>query len=100
MIMGCGRRLQAACSGTSATAEQGSEGMNKRVLACVLGCGVAAGAACSRVQAEARQVDAFQWEGVERVVAIGDLHGDYENYLATLCAAGLIDRKDKSYNFV
>jgi len=69
--------------------------MNKRVLACVLGCGVAAGAACSRVQAEARQVDAFQWEGVERVVAIGDLHGDYENYLATLRAAGLIDRKDK-----
>jgi len=69
--------------------------MNNRVLACVLGCGVVAGTTCSLAQAEARQVDAFQWEGVERVVAIGDLHGDYANYLATLRAAGLIDRKDK-----
>jgi hypothetical protein len=45
--------------------------------------------------AGARQVDDYQWEGVERIVAIGDLHGDYENYLAALRAAGLIDRKDK-----
>ena len=45
--------------------------------------------------ADARQVDEFQWEGVERIVAIGDLHGDYTNYLATLRAAGLIDKKNK-----
>ena len=45
--------------------------------------------------AGARQVDDYQWEGVERIVAIGDLHGDYANYLAALRAAGLIDRKDK-----
>lgn len=44
---------------------------------------------------EARQVGEFQWEGVERIVAVGDLHGDYENYLATLESAGLIDRKGK-----
>jgi hypothetical protein len=45
--------------------------------------------------AGARQVDDYHWEGVERIVAIGDLHGDYENYLAALEAAGLVDRKGK-----
>jgi hypothetical protein len=45
--------------------------------------------------ADARQIDEYRWDGVERIVAIGDLHGDYGNYLATLRAAGLIDRKDK-----
>jgi hypothetical protein len=45
--------------------------------------------------AAARQVDEHQWEGVERIVAVGDLHGDYENYLATLRLAGLVDRKGK-----
>lgn len=42
-----------------------------------------------------RQIDEYQWEGVERIVAIGDLHGDYDNYIATLKAAGLIDKKKK-----
>jgi hypothetical protein len=45
--------------------------------------------------ADTRQIDEFQWEGVERIVAIGDLHGDYANYMATLKAAGLIDKKGK-----
>jgi hypothetical protein len=45
--------------------------------------------------ADARQIDEFQWEGIERIVAIGDLHGDYDNYMATLKAAGLIDKKGK-----
>jgi len=44
---------------------------------------------------EARQVDEYQWEGVERIVAIGDLHGDYDNYIATLRAAGLVNAKGK-----
>lgn len=44
---------------------------------------------------KARQIDDYQWEGVERIVAIGDLHGDFENYLAVLRAAGLIDKKGK-----
>ena len=43
--------------------------------------------------ADARQVGEYHWAGVQRVVAIGDLHGDYENYLAVLKAAGLVDRK-------
>jgi len=45
--------------------------------------------------ADARQIDEFQWDGVERIVAIGDLHGDYANYMATLKAAGLVDKKGK-----
>jgi hypothetical protein len=45
--------------------------------------------------AEPRQVDEFHWTGVERIVAIGDLHGDYENYLAALRAADLIDRRGR-----
>jgi len=45
--------------------------------------------------ADARQIDEFQWDGVERIVAIGDLHGDYENYMTTLRAAGLINKKGK-----
>jgi hypothetical protein len=43
----------------------------------------------------ARQVDEFKWEGVERIVAVGHLHGDYDSYLAALQAAGLVDRKGK-----
>ena len=34
------------------------------------------------------------WEGVERVVAIGDVHGDYEQFVAVLRSAELIDSKD------
>jgi hypothetical protein len=51
--------------------------------------------ASAPAQAGAKQVDDYRWEGVERVVAIGDLHGDYDNYMATLQAAGLVDRKGK-----
>jgi len=49
----------------------------------------------SLVFGAARQVDEYQWEGVERIVAIGDLHGDFDHYLATLQAAGLVDKKGK-----
>jgi hypothetical protein len=45
--------------------------------------------------AEVRQIDEYQWEGVERVIAVGDVHGDYDNYLATLIAAGIVDGKGK-----
>jgi Calcineurin-like phosphoesterase len=43
----------------------------------------------------AREIDDHHWEGVERIVAIGDIHGDYEHYMATLKAAGLIDESGK-----
>lgn len=45
--------------------------------------------------ADVRQTGPYQWTGVERIVAIGDLHGDYDNYLATLKAAGLVDRRGR-----
>ena len=45
--------------------------------------------------AGAREIDEFRWDGVERIVAIGDLHGDYENYLEVLRIAGLINKRGK-----
>lgn len=42
-----------------------------------------------------RQVDDHRWTGVERIVAIGDLHGDYDGYLAVLQAAGLVDARGR-----
>jgi len=51
--------------------------------------------AWGHARAAARQVDEYQWEGVNRIVAIGDLHGDFDNYLETLKLAGLVDRKGK-----
>jgi len=49
----------------------------------------------SAVLADAREVDDFHWQGVDRIIAIGDLHGDYANYIAALRAAGLVDKKGK-----
>ena len=45
--------------------------------------------------AKAKKIDDYHWTGVERVVAIGDLHGDYERYIEVMRSAGLIDKKDK-----
>lgn len=44
---------------------------------------------------KARKVDDYHWTDVERIVAIGDLHGDYDQYVKVMKAAGLIDRKGK-----
>jgi hypothetical protein len=41
------------------------------------------------------EVDPYHWTGVDRLVAVGDIHGDYENYLAILEAAGLVDKRGK-----
>ncbi len=51
--------------------------------------------AAGLAQAKAKKVDDYYWTGVERVVAIGDLHGDYEQYIAVMKSAGLIDKKGK-----
>jgi hypothetical protein len=45
--------------------------------------------------ADAKEVDDFHWTGVERIVAIGDIHGDYQNYITVLKAAGLVDKKER-----
>lgn len=42
-----------------------------------------------------RQIDAYRWEGVERIVAIGDIHGDYDAYLTVLRAAGVVDERGR-----
>lgn len=46
-------------------------------------------------QAKAKKVDDYHWTGVDRVVAIGDLHGDYGRYIEVMKSAGLINDKGK-----
>ena len=36
-----------------------------------------------------------QWTGVERVVAVGDVHGDYAGFVEVLRSAGVIDEQDR-----
>ncbi len=45
--------------------------------------------------AKAKKLDDYHWTGVERVVAISDLHGDYERYIDVMQSAGLIDKNGK-----
>lgn len=40
-----------------------------------------------------RQLDDFSWDQVDRIVAIGDLHGDYASYLSVLQSAGIVDEQ-------
>ncbi len=42
-----------------------------------------------------RQLDAYRWTDVERILAIGDLHGGYDSYLAALQSAGVIDQRGR-----
>ena len=58
------------------------------VLLAWLACAAAAWAA-------PRQLGAHRWDGVERIVAIGDLHGDFDRYLAVLQAAGVVDPRGR-----
>ena len=39
--------------------------------------------------------DDHHFDGIERVVAIGDVHGDWNGYIATLRAAGLVDDRER-----
>lgn len=48
-----------------------------------------------QVDAKAKKLDDYHWIGVERVVAIGDLHGDYGQYIEVMKSAGLIDKSGK-----
>lgn len=51
--------------------------------------------ALGAAEAAPREISDHRWADVDRIVAIGDLHGDYENYIATLRAAGLVDSRDR-----
>ncbi len=46
-------------------------------------------------QAKAKKINDHHWTGVERVVAIGDLHGDYGQYINVMRSAGLVDHKQR-----
>ncbi|MDA1314391.1 MAG: metallophosphoesterase [Acidobacteria bacterium] len=35
-----------------------------------------------------------QWDGVNKIVAVGDVHGDYDQFVAVLRSAGLIDEQN------
>ncbi|MFP6737202.1 MAG: metallophosphoesterase [Planctomycetota bacterium] len=35
------------------------------------------------------------WSGIERIVAVGDVHGDHEQFLKTLFCAGVIDPENR-----
>jgi len=35
------------------------------------------------------------WSGIEKIVAVGDLHGDYDNFVQILLGTGLVDEKLK-----
>ena len=35
------------------------------------------------------------WSGVHRIVAVGDVHGDYDTFLTVLRSAGVIDKSNK-----
>jgi hypothetical protein len=41
------------------------------------------------------RIDDYHWDQVQRIVAIGDLHGDYTNYLKALQGAGVVDARGK-----
>ena len=44
--------------------------------------------------AGAAQAQQDTWKGVERIVAVGDVHGDFEQFVKTLHAAGMVDEKN------
>lgn len=50
-------------------------------------------APCFVVASPGEQVGEFEWTGVERVVAIGDLHGSYQKAIRLLRAAELLDEE-------
>jgi hypothetical protein len=45
--------------------------------------------------AQAKKINDYHWSGVERVVAIGDLHGDYDQYIRVMESAGLLNRRGR-----
>lgn len=46
-----------------------------------------------QTQAQAQVNPQDEWQGVERIVVVGDIHGDYESYLSVLAEAGLVNRR-------
>ena len=55
------------------------------VLSCAAAVGISAGGAAK---------SSCEFDGVERVVAVGDVHGAYDRYLEILRVAGIVDDAD------
>ena len=51
--------------------------------------------ATDAAKAKTKKNDDYHWTNVDRVVAIGDFHGDYEQYLTVMQSAGLINKSGK-----
>ncbi|MEM1413151.1 MAG: metallophosphoesterase [Pseudomonadota bacterium] len=51
--------------------------------------------AAQGVFAKAKEVAPHEWEGAERVVVLGDVHGDYNQYMKALEASGLVDGRGR-----
>ena len=56
-------------------------------LAGILGLALLAGISPGR----AAQVSKWEWSGVDRIVAIGDVHASYDKFVALLSGTGLVD---------
>jgi Calcineurin-like phosphoesterase len=41
--------------------------------------------------AQAEQVSKYEWSGIDRIVAIGDVHGSYDKFVTLLHGTGLVD---------
>jgi len=48
---------------------------------------------CRSLWAAPHQIDDYHWDQVDRIVAIGDLHGDYASYRKSLEGAGIINAR-------
>lgn len=62
----------------------------RRCLSAVLLC---AALVCQSLWASPRKIDDYHWDQVDRVVAIGDLHGDYASYVKALESAKVINSR-------
>lgn len=62
----------------------------RRCTAALLLC---AALVCQSLWAAPHKIDDYHWDRVDRVVAIGDLHGDYGSYIEALRGAGIVDAR-------
>jgi Calcineurin-like phosphoesterase len=69
--------------------------MTARRRAIVMALVVGACAVLGRGTAAERPVDPCSVQGVERVVAVGDVHGAYDRFLAILRTAGVVDARGR-----
>lgn len=63
--------------------------MNRFLFPVLLSCLTA----CQSTFAEPARINSHTWVNIDRIVAIGDIHGDYENYIKTLQLAGLVNSR-------